>query len=79
MTEAETVRFELIKPKTNNRIGMKMVDAGTGKDLSRGNLMAALKNSLQGSGPERQRAERYAAGTREPARGMAPPRQQPRR
>ena len=34
-TEAETVRFNLINPKTNNRIRMKTVDAGTGEELSR--------------------------------------------
>jgi DNA end-binding protein Ku len=37
-TEAETVRFNLINPKTNNRIRMKTVDAGTGEELSRGDL-----------------------------------------
>lgn len=38
-TEAETVRFNLINPKTNNRIKMKTVDAGTGEVLSRGDLV----------------------------------------
>jgi DNA end-binding protein Ku len=38
-TEAETVRFNLINPKTNNRIKMKTVDAGTGEELSRGDLV----------------------------------------
>lgn len=38
-TEAETVRFNLINPKTNNRIRMKTVDAGTGEELSRGDLV----------------------------------------
>ncbi len=38
-TEAETVRFNLINPQTNNRIRMKTVDAGTGKELSRGDLV----------------------------------------
>jgi len=38
-TEAETVRFNLINPKTNNRIRMKTVDAGTGEELSRGELV----------------------------------------
>lgn len=38
-TEAETLRFNLINPKTNNRIRMKTVDAGTGEELSRGDLV----------------------------------------
>ncbi len=38
-TEAETVRFNLINPKTNNRIRMKTVDAGSGEELSRGDLV----------------------------------------
>ena len=38
-TEAETVRFNLINPKTNNRIRMKTVDAGTGEELSRADLV----------------------------------------
>ena len=38
-TEAETVRFNLINPKTNNRIRMQTVDAGTGKEVSRGDLV----------------------------------------
>lgn len=38
-TEAEIVRFNLINPKTNNRIRMKTVDAGTGEELSRGDLV----------------------------------------
>ena len=38
-TEAETIRFNLINPKTNNRIRMKTVDAGTGDELSRGDLV----------------------------------------
>jgi DNA end-binding protein Ku len=38
-TEAETVRFNLINPKTNNRIKMQTVDAGTGKEVSRGDLV----------------------------------------
>ncbi len=38
-TEAETVRFNLINLKTNNRIKMKTVDAGTGEELSRGDLV----------------------------------------
>src|SRR3977135_597732 len=38
-TEAETVRFNLINPQTNNRIRMKTVDAGTGEEVSRGELV----------------------------------------
>src|SRR6478736_6969306 len=38
-TEADTVRFNLINPKTNNRIKMKTVDAGTGEEVSRGDLV----------------------------------------
>jgi len=38
-TEAETIRFNLINPQTNNRIKMKTVDAGTGDEVSRGDLV----------------------------------------
>src|SRR5260370_13106125 len=38
-TEAETVRFNLINPVTNNRIRMKTVDAGTGEEVSRSDLV----------------------------------------
>jgi DNA end-binding protein Ku len=38
-TEAETVRFNLINPQTGNRIRMKTVDAGTGEEVSRGDLV----------------------------------------
>ena len=38
-TEAETVRFNLINPQTNNRIRMKTVDAGTGEEVSRADLV----------------------------------------
>jgi DNA end-binding protein Ku len=38
-SEAETVRFNLINPQTNNRIKMKTVDAGTGEEVSRGDLV----------------------------------------
>ena len=34
-TEAETIRFNLINPKTNNRIRMQTLDAGTGEEVSR--------------------------------------------
>ena len=43
-SEAETVRFN---PATGNRIKMKTVDAGTGEDVSRGDLVkgfAVAKN-----------------------------------
>jgi len=33
-SEADTVRFNLINPETNNRIRMKTVDAGTGDEVS---------------------------------------------
>ena len=42
-TEAETVRFNLINPKTNNRIKMKTVDAGTGEEVSRGDLVKGFE------------------------------------
>jgi DNA end-binding protein Ku len=38
-TEAETVRFNLINPKTNNRIRMQTLDAGTGEEVSRSDLV----------------------------------------
>ena len=38
-TEAESVRFNLINPQTNNRIRMKTVDAGTGEEVSRAQLV----------------------------------------
>ena len=38
-SEAETVRFNLINPGTGNRIKMKTVDAGTGEEVSRGDLV----------------------------------------
>ena len=38
-SEAETVRFNLINPETNNRIKMKTVDAGTGEEVSRSDLV----------------------------------------
>jgi DNA end-binding protein Ku len=42
-TEAETVRFNLINPTTNNRIKMKTVDAGTGEEVSRGDLVKGFE------------------------------------
>src|SRR4029077_1631054 len=38
-TEADTVRFNLINPQTNNRIKMKTFDAGTDEEVSRGDLV----------------------------------------
>ena len=38
-TEAETVRFNLINPETNNRIRMQTLDAGTGEAVKRGDLV----------------------------------------
>jgi DNA end-binding protein Ku len=38
-SEADTIRFNLINPQTNNRIKMKTVDAGTGEEVSRGDLV----------------------------------------
>ena len=38
-TEADTIRFNLINPKTYNRIRMKTVDAGTGEEVTRGDLV----------------------------------------
>jgi DNA end-binding protein Ku len=46
-SEADTVRFNLINPQTNNRIKMKTVDAGTGDEVSRSDLVkrfAVAKN-----------------------------------
>src|SRR4051812_7171156 len=42
-TEAETVRFNLINPATGNRIKMKTVDAGTGEEVSRGDLVKGFE------------------------------------
>jgi DNA end-binding protein Ku len=38
-TKAETVRFNLINPKTNNRIRMQTLDAGAGEEVSRSDLV----------------------------------------
>jgi len=38
-SEADTVRFNLINPQTNNRIRMKTVDAGTGEEVQRADLV----------------------------------------
>jgi DNA end-binding protein Ku len=37
-SEAETVRFSLINPETNNRTKMQTLDAGTGEPVSRSDL-----------------------------------------
>ena len=42
-TEAETVRFNLINPKTNNRIRMQTVDAGTGEQVARSDLVKGFQ------------------------------------
>jgi DNA end-binding protein Ku len=42
-SEAETIRFNLINPKTNNRIRMQTVDAGTGEQVSRGDLVKGFQ------------------------------------
>src|SRR6185437_13107596 len=38
-SEADTVRFNLINPTTGNRIKMQTLDAGTGEEVSRGDLV----------------------------------------
>jgi DNA end-binding protein Ku len=43
VSAADTVRFNLINPKTNNRIRMKTVDAGTGDDLVRADLVKGFE------------------------------------
>jgi DNA end-binding protein Ku len=42
-TEAETIRFNLINPATNNRIKMKTVDAGAGEEVSRSELVKGFQ------------------------------------
>jgi DNA end-binding protein Ku len=42
-SEAETVRFNYINPQTSNRFRMKTVDAGTGEELSRGDLVKGFE------------------------------------
>ena len=42
-TEAETIRFNLINPETNNRIRMKTVDAGTGDEVERSSLIKGFE------------------------------------
>ena len=41
--EAETVRFNLINPKTNNRIRMQTLDAGTGEEVARSELVKGFQ------------------------------------
>jgi DNA end-binding protein Ku len=43
ISEAETVRFNLINPDTNNRVRMKSVDAGTGEEVARGDLVKGFE------------------------------------
>ena len=42
-SEAETIRFNLINPKTNNRIRMQTVDTGTGEQVARGDLVKGFQ------------------------------------
>jgi DNA end-binding protein Ku len=42
-SSADTVRFNLINPQTNNRIRMVTVDAGTGEEVSRGDLVKGFE------------------------------------
>ena len=42
-SEAETIRFNMINPKTNNRIRMQTVDAGTGEQVSRSELVKGFQ------------------------------------
>ena len=42
-SEAETVRFNLINPETNNRINMVTVDAGTREEVERGDLVKGFQ------------------------------------
>ena len=42
-SEAETIRFNLINPKTNNRIRMQTVDAGTGEQVARSELVKGFQ------------------------------------
>jgi DNA end-binding protein Ku len=42
-SEAETIRFNLINPATNNRIRMLTVDAGTGEEVSRSELVKGFE------------------------------------
>ena len=42
-SEARTVRFNMINPQTNNRIRMQTVDAGTGEQVSRSDLVKGFQ------------------------------------
>jgi DNA end-binding protein Ku len=42
-SEAETVRFNMINSKTNNRIRMQTIDAGTGEEVSRSELVKGFQ------------------------------------
>ena len=42
-SEVDTVRFNLINPKTNNRIRMQTLDAGTGEEVSRSELVKGFQ------------------------------------
>jgi DNA end-binding protein Ku len=42
-SEADTIRFNLINPKTNNRIRMQTLDAGTGEEVSRSDLVKGFQ------------------------------------
>jgi DNA end-binding protein Ku len=42
-SEAETIHFNLINPRTNNRIRMQTVDAGTGEQVSRSDLVKGFQ------------------------------------
>ncbi|SKA12308.1 DNA end-binding protein Ku [Enhydrobacter aerosaccus] len=42
-SEAQTIRFNLINPETNNRIRMKTVDAGTGEEVARADLVKGFE------------------------------------
>jgi hypothetical protein len=42
-SEAETIRFNMINPRTNNRIRMQTVDAGTGEQVARSELVKGFQ------------------------------------
>jgi DNA end-binding protein Ku len=43
ISEADTVRFHLINPETNNRIRMQTIDAGTGEEVVRSDLVKGFQ------------------------------------
>ena len=53
VSEAETVRFNLINPATNNRIRMKTVDAGTGEEVFAGRARERLPGRQERIRPPR--------------------------